>query len=76
MWICEKCHSTWTDEEAAKECESRHLKIVSIEELNYPKWAFYKDQRFPEKLKVTVPSDDHSWNYAIYKLEQIGPKGA
>ena len=67
----------WKDKEAADECTARHAEPDTVVALGYPKYDYGTNQRFPLKVKVTVKMESKlgEWDYAIYELIQIGPKG-
>lgn len=81
VWICEKCHSLWKDEQAAKDCEARHPDIDKFEVAA----AYYNPKFYPESRNADVPdmvqirllsrTGTMYWDYATYVLERIGPKG-
>jgi hypothetical protein len=73
VYLCEKCGSTWVEENLARECEGSHKEIRSVTPL---KWCPYPNKPFPLTILVKLEGmGELDWDYATYRLERIGPKG-
>lgn len=74
VYMCEKCGTTWINEAAATECEGRHKDPIKYEVTKWSHERGYRD--WPEMIKVYlggVPPMEYDW--AIYKLDHVGPRG-
>ena len=77
VYICDKCGRSFTTEESAAYCESRHVCPGTIIGFSYAATSDVQKGMFPSQLTVEFDMSDAVMNHneiAVYRLECVGPK--
>lgn len=74
---CEKCGGIYSRQVDAERCETTHFPIKEVKVLLWTSRQRFHGYSgaFPENIKVKIeapPDFGHDW--AVYKLERIGPR--
>lgn len=70
IWICEKCKRHHDSESNATRCEMMHQQPIEYKVLSW-----LECRPFPSSILAKLPPELGEYDYAVYKIDHIGPRG-
>ena len=72
VYICEYCHTVYSNEKDAERCEQTHTQHLKIEEVKYL-GGNLDAVPFPIKIKVKSDTGEAYWYKRMHKEEEVKP---